>query len=84
MKKRLLSILLCCAMAVSMMTGCGNVDSEELAKSQAAASGTETTTAATEESSEGEKQQLPIHSQLRLKQILEIHSIHLPPQTVMD
>lgn len=55
MKKRLLSILLCCAMAVSMMTGCGNVDSEELAKSQAAASGTETTTAATEESSEGEK-----------------------------
>lgn len=49
MKKKLLSILLCCMMTVSMMTGCGSVDSEELAKSQAAAEGSSTTTTTAEE-----------------------------------
>ena len=54
MKKRLLSILLCCAMAVSMYDRGGNVDSRRTCKiAGSSIRVAETTTAATEESSEG-------------------------------
>lgn len=39
MKKKLVSILLCAAMALTVMTGCGKSDPEEEAKSKAAAAG---------------------------------------------
>ncbi len=42
MKKKLVSILLCAALAVSAFTGCGSSDPEEEAKSKAAAEGSGT------------------------------------------
>ncbi|MCI8548943.1 MAG: hypothetical protein HFJ38_08730, partial [Bacilli bacterium] len=42
MKKKLVSILLCAALAVTAFTGCGSSDPEEEAKSKAALEGSDT------------------------------------------
>lgn len=51
MKKKLLSTLLCAAMAVSMLTGCGGSDSNEAADNSTASDTTETTASADNQAS---------------------------------
>ena len=52
MKKKLLSTLLCAAMAVSMLAGCGGSDSNAAADNSTASDATETTASADKHATE--------------------------------